>query len=369
MSSPSAGPATVSPWPVLKDRLRREIMMIRRFHRRAFTLIELLVVIAIIAVLIGILLPAVQKVREAAARAKCLNNLKQQATAIHNYHDAHGYLPPGLAISNDDGGSHIWRIWGAEILPFLEHANVFRQGEGKDWFGAQTQTAVAHVIPVYVCPSSPSPSSMFAGSSRAGPTPSGWIFDPARRPGVSHYAMPLWYYDPIDDPDWQLVSGSGVGAYTFLNDGPQVNTISFAAITDGTSQTILIGETAGAPSTYWKQKQVRPQNPEYESWAVENGTTAGPWSVVYGDWSMMGFDPDYRFEDPPYVWEAYIVWGGSQCVHNCSNIWGNPHSFHAGGVNYAMADGSVRFIRDSIDRINFRRLVWKADGEVITTDY
>ena len=333
-------------------------------RRLAFTLIELLVVIAIIAILIGILLPAVQKVREAAARAKCQNNLKQIGLALHNYHDANQVLPPVIDYYDVSISYYLSRSWSTEILPYLEQASVYQLGHGKDWAGTASFAAVRHVIPQYVCPSSPGPSTMIHGSVRTDPA-SGWlVFDPDRKAGVLHYVMPNWYYDPIYDPNFTFSeSDSAVGHYY---QGP-----SFLAITDGTSQTILIGESAGAPFTYYRQKRIVPNDPSQDYWSVESGFWCGPWaSYGFGDWCTLSYDPNYNTNNGPGVLEAaWVIWGGTACVHNCSNMYHNPHSFHPGGVNYAMADGSVRLIRDSISRHTMRRLVTKADGEVITEDY
>ena len=331
-------------------------------RRLAFTLIELLVVIAIIAILIGILLPAVQKVREAAARAKCQNNMKQIALALHNYHDAHNELPPVLDYDQPFSGFDVHRSWTTEILPYLEQSAIYEMGRGRNWFGTETYAAVAHVIPNFVCPSSPGPK-MLEGSLTASWDDVGYQFDPARRAGVVHYSMPTAYYDYIQDPNvsWEVARDSGAG-HVWTGS-------TLLLITDGTSQTILVGESAGAPFTYYQRKRIDAINPTVDVWAVESGSNSAWASIGMGEWGTFAYDKNYLVEDPPYIWGREIIWSGTQCAQNCTNVWGNPHSFHAGGVNYAMADGSVRLIRDSIDHNNFRRLVWKADGEVITADY
>lgn len=175
-----------------------------------------------------------------------------------------------------------------------------------------------------------------------------------------HYSFPSGYYDRM----WSLVDDSpntrGIG----LGSGSNLLTA-----TDGTSQTIMLGESAGAPFSYYRRIRIPPTSPD-ESWSIESGLTGGPWAAFReGDWATWSYDPNFFNQDEWGNVERYVTWGGTQCVQNCTNVYDNPHSFHTGGINYAMADGSIRFIRDSIDHDNFRRLVFKDDGEVITADY
>ena len=284
-------------------------------RRAAFTLIELLVVIAIIAILIGLLLPAVQKVREAAARTKCANNLKQIGLAFQSYHDAQKFLPTAGSDGGVGDNPAVNRLdfgWTYEILPYIEQDSLQRQ----------TNVSLIRATPlsVYGCP------------TRGGPRVEGGsaMSDYAGNGGTNPNATPAFNCTgPV------VVSRNRSSTATF----PGV--LTFAHINDGLSNTLFVAE-----------KFVNPD----ATCCFNNESWAGP-----------GIDGDILRGAPPdgSSWLAPmqdVRQGDIPDVYRFG-------SKHATGFNGVLGDGSVRFMRYSIDPIQFMRLCHRFDGGVLTNDW
>ncbi len=237
-----------------------------RNHGRfaAFTLIEMLVVLAIVAVLIGLILPAVQKVRETASRMRCANHLRQIGTAIHNFHDAHQAFPPDR-IRNE------WATWAVHILPYLEQDSIYRQWDTQLRYWDQPDAVRQHNIAVYFCPSRRSAGAVGYSSGErdrlqryAGDYPGG-LSDYASCGGNDNNtgALMIALARGITPSGQIIVANANTGAFNQTPAGTRIiswrSQTNMASITDGTSNTILVGEKfVQSPTGALPRKPARP---------------------------------------------------------------------------------------------------------------
>ncbi len=278
--------------------VRTEIRNVRP-RRPGFTLIELLVVIAIIGVLIALLLPAVQKVREAANRTSCANNLKQLALGVHNYHDTHRKVPANIYYTYDPTAPN-WS-WLANMLPFIEQDNLYQAAK----IGVNPPNNTCYKANI--------------GSNWGGGAPGTalwWGTDP-------QWCNP----DPNNSNQATTYDGCVYGNGVF-NEGKRQ--IRITDILDGTSNTFMIGE------------------------ALSGKDYQNSWSHMDNAIATCAFPPNVK---NPVTGQDYPP-----------DQWFNHYNFasaHPGVVQFAMADGSVRFIENNIDLVTFRALSTRAVGEVV----
>jgi prepilin-type N-terminal cleavage/methylation domain-containing protein/prepilin-type processing-associated H-X9-DG protein len=344
-------------------------------RRTAFTLIELLVVIAIIAVLIGLLLPAVQKVREAANRTKCQNNLKQLGLACHNYADANGVLPCGFLGADQPNaapgtpGVHK-TSWMALILPYIEQGNVANNYNFNYDYDAQPNaTAVATPIAIYNCPSTPNQprwdttASDDAGSTGWG-TPGRAATDYSSLNAVKNFvanACPQSSSVPAnaskDDP--RIV---GVLTRDLMGGGTRAGT-PYAAVTDGTANTVMIGEDAGRTGWYGVGGQLIAESGRKPN---KEGAWADPNAAFSVDGSNAGCTVAFVGTSTSDV----CVPGPTpnSCPLNCTND-SEFFGFHPSGCNACFADGSVHYLSQSLSLCTLAALVTRAGGEVPGSDW
>jgi prepilin-type N-terminal cleavage/methylation domain-containing protein/prepilin-type processing-associated H-X9-DG protein len=327
--------------------------------RRAFTLIELLVVIAIIGVLVGLLVPAVQKVREAAARATCANNLKQIGLGLHNYHHTYKRFPPGYIDGNKDAASTPdndvgpgWG-WASFLLTYLEQGNVYNQINFNKGVGIGSNVAVSQLpLTIYQCPSDPYQQS-FPVYDSSFTTP---IATVAHGNYVGNNGWEECFSNSggagVGDGSDGLVGGMGAAGNGpfFRNSRTKV-----ASVTDGMSNTIFVGERSGnhAPST-WTGAVTGGRCP---AWMATQPPT--PYSPP----------PGPAYDNADFNEALVLSHGNATHLPSADFPIFDPdvfYSMHTGqGANFLFGDGSVHYLTSSIDPYTFQHLCTMAGGEVL----
>lgn len=339
----------------------------KTLQRKGFTLIELLVVIAIIAILIGLLLPAVQKVREAAARMRCQNNLKQIGIAIHAFHDARGHLPSGgtsdVPPYGQGGG---WgSAWTVFILPFIEQDNLFRNfvfNGGSGW-GASASNNCAWAsnvrLPLYICPSSPVGDIAPAPHSGTNISMNHYVAVTGAVPGLIPGFNETRFF--TNSGAAGCCSGGIAGGGGALVPGVQVR-LALNQLPDGTTNQILVSEQNDFLTTQ-NGTRVRWGTGLLHGWMIGWHTSATP-----NGGGNVGDARTFQMTTIRYNINQKTGWtnppGNCGATGVCDNVGTNIplNSAHSGGVNTLMGDGSVRFMRDSTALSVLAALATRDDG-------
>jgi prepilin-type N-terminal cleavage/methylation domain-containing protein/prepilin-type processing-associated H-X9-DG protein len=338
-------------------------------RRGAFTLLELLVVIAIIGVLIALLLPAVQQVRQAAARAQCKNNLKQLGLALHNYAGDHeNAFPPSYTVTITPTSVNEV-AWGTVLLPYIEETALYSNYDLKSAafpapYGLASNIAVISTpVRAFICPATPS-----TGAARI------YTYDLTDEanafaglhlpPGALQYTAAPSDYTGINGVRaslWENLTRNGYPAVTATTDVDGIlgsdTPCPLTSITDGLSNTILLGEVAGKPNWYVRGQQRAVPAP-YQP-ALEGG---GWGDLMIGDNWLAGTDDSCTTDSPV---------GLATVIGTCNRRFSGEdmaglYSFHAGGVNIVLGDGSVRSLSNATDPLLVCQLITKAGGEVFS---
>jgi prepilin-type N-terminal cleavage/methylation domain-containing protein/prepilin-type processing-associated H-X9-DG protein len=347
--------------------------------RRGFTLIELLVVIAIIAILIGLLLPAVQKVREAASRIKCANNLKQLGLALHNYHFNHECFPPALTTSSsnlEDADATGF----TKLLPYLEQDNAYQLYHfDVPWWDAANYVAVGISIKVFFCPSNRD-----QGAIDLAPVAAQWQQTLPPIAAGCDYVFCRGANGAVNQ-DWTKIPSQVRGVFNIRPPGEALVGVRLGDITDGTSQTLALGDASAGTPSYLVRDLTLPLQPVInpftgqsiimqQSWGAAGvADSVHPWyGSVMGVTAQFGQGADPRDEPMNRSPATPTVYGGDPRGDNSSgrDLIGGFRSLHSGGCNFVFCDGSVHFIIGAIQPAVYRALSTYAGGEVVSAaDY
>lgn len=299
-------------------------------RRLGFTLIELLVVIAIIAILIALLVPAVQKVREAAARTQCQNNAKQMGLALHNFESTYKFFPPGAVsaaiprLGIPAGVEHGAFIF---LLPYMDQTQVYSMYKFNiNWNDAANGPAIGTQLNVLQCPASPIRDRTYTSN---GQKVAACDYGPNNAISNSLFALGLTDSTPAP-------MNEGVMKVNFL--------CRVTDITDGSSNTLLIAEAGGRPNLFRAGKQIGTST-----------TSGGGWADRANEYITHGFSQDGTTDPGP-------------CAVNCTNA-NEMYGFHPSGAMIVMGDGSARLLSTSVSMRVVGALITRRGGEMVPADY
>ncbi len=320
---------------------------VRARSPQGFTLIELLVVIAIIAILIGLLLPAVQKIREAAARMSCSNNLHQLALAMHNYHDTNGKFPPGYSFNKYHKGEELF--WTMLIYPFIEQDNIkfdpswgfYGSGrdndQGTEW-GKYNSLAATAVVKMLLCPSDTPTKTV---NNYYGTLGQMW-----RSNYVANFSADGTLYEPGSIIPWSSCQNTSRNPSVASGKRGLFNwqvQRTITSISDGTSNTTMLSEILQGPEGSY----------DIRGW----------WSNDWGGAFTHSLAPNSAIGDVIPNYKEYCVNSVRMPCRYTGACWADVYlgvrSNHSGGVNLSMADGSVRFVTNNINQAT-----WVAIGSI-----
>ncbi|HJZ91929.1 MAG TPA: DUF1559 domain-containing protein [Gemmataceae bacterium] len=376
-----------------------------RKSRVGFTLIELLVVIAIIAILIGLLLPAVQKVRAAAARIKCTNNLKQIGLSIHNYHDTMGFLPTAGSSDGKPFSSGPWpnggegTNWSVYILPYMEQGNIYSRltfNGDAGWTDDQNQPncsarnnvllAVGAIIPMYRCPSDPRPDLIRNDSNVRDASGSENAYKVCRNSYVA-IAGAVDRLDAAglfresrntDASSWSIDFGITAWGGMIV---PAYSRVTFNTVTKGLSNTVMISEQSDYLSFVDPTTGADRKADQFSMTSTGGGLFRGH-PGTYRD-GMGNLSDGARWMDSrgqTFTTIRYRINQKTGWAPRVPNVGVSPQrwnseganvplvSAHSGGVNALAGDGSVRFLRDSTDLLMLARYATRDDPGVLQLD-
>ena len=358
-------------------------------RKHGFTLIELLVVIAIIAVLVSLLLPAVQQAREAARRTQCKNNLKQIGLAMYNYESTYGRFPSPCMITVGlmgpaIGGMSTSNVWSLAILPYMEQTNLYNgYNYNLTAWDPANATVGQTVVPGYLCPSTPR-----AGAANVTYTIPKIIWGGLISANLSLTNAASADYITLNRVDSGFMDTAS-GTSTFTSDlhgwaqggivsnnpayTPSASAVAdggrIADVTDGMSNTLIIGEVCGRNALYrtgYQQVVASGALTDEATWNSFLG--GGAWiDPLNGNWELIGRNPDGTGN-----FDGESTYGGT-CFINCSNaraqykqpfqLAAGLYSWHAGGAQVLIGDGRVQLLSQNMDGLTFGGLISRSGGE------